>query len=87
MLIEILKKIRLKNLIQFNNFVSFICLSKDGNNLYSGNGDKTIKILDLIDNKEIVILRKHDDYISCLCLSLDGNKLFVFLSFYPITIL
>ena len=53
-----------------------LCLSFDGNILYSGGFDNTIRMWDLNTNKENGILGKHDSAVRTLCLSRNGNILF-----------
>ena len=57
------KEIRI---LRKNNYCKFtwLCLSSDGNILYSETFDKTIKMFDLIEKKEIGILGKHNECVN-----------------------
>jgi WD40 repeat protein len=54
-------------------------LSEDGNTLYSGSGDGTIKVWDTASNTCIATLQGHADYVTSLCLYVETNSL-IFLS-------
>jgi tetratricopeptide (TPR) repeat protein len=58
------------------NQVNSLVLSGDGNRLYSGSLDRTIKVWGLEAGKEALTLHGHTDGVLSLALSGDGKRLF-----------
>ncbi|KIK42318.1 hypothetical protein CY34DRAFT_30593, partial [Suillus luteus UH-Slu-Lm8-n1] len=52
-----------------------LCWSKDGEYIFSGSWDHTIRKWQSIDGKELVVIRGHTNDVSSLCLSPDGSYL------------
>ena len=55
--------------------VSSVAISPDGQNLVSGNQDKTIKIWNLASGKLIRTLEGHSSIVNCVAISADGQTL------------
>jgi WD40 repeat protein len=49
--------------------------SPDGKRLALGIQDGTIKLWDVVKDKELALLHGHTDRVSCLAFSADGEKL------------
>lgn len=59
-----------------SSFINVLAISSDGKKLYSAGADKTIKIWDLNEGKEILDLIGHSSFINDLVISPDGKKLY-----------
>ncbi|KIK35299.1 hypothetical protein CY34DRAFT_783040, partial [Suillus luteus UH-Slu-Lm8-n1] len=64
-----------KLLIEIKGQVASLCWSKDGAYIFSGSFDNTIRKLQSIDGKELVVIHGHTNPLRSLCLSPDGSHL------------
>lgn len=56
--------------------ISCVLFSRDGERLFSGSNDRTIRLWDVKTGQEALILRGHGREVSSISLSKDGNKLY-----------
>ena len=52
-----------------------LCWSNDGAHIFSGSEDRTIRKWQLIDGKEVFVLRGHTNVVTSICVSLDEHHL------------
>ena len=52
-----------------------LCWSKDGAHIFSASDDCTIRKWQLIDGKEVFVLRGHTNFVSSICVSRDERHL------------
>jgi len=55
--------------------VNSLCWSKDGAHIFSGSSDRTIRKWQLIDGKEVFVLRGHTSAVKSICVSPDERHL------------
>jgi len=55
--------------------VNSLCWSKDGTHIFSGSYDHTIRKWQLIDGKEVFVLRGHTHAVTSICVSPDERHL------------
>jgi WD40 repeat protein/DNA-binding Xre family transcriptional regulator len=66
----------LRELVGHQDAVTSLVLSKDGQLLYSGSGDKTIKEWNLADGNCQRTFKEHDGLVRAICISEDGQLLY-----------
>jgi len=66
----------IKTLAGHSSYVNYLVISPDGQTLFSGSADKTIKIWDLATGKPIRTLTGHSSSVNYLAISPDGKTLF-----------
>jgi WD40 repeat protein len=58
-----------------DKWVTSLCWSKDGKNIFSGSADHTIRTWQSIDGKELVVIRGHTNPVRSLCPCPDESHL------------
>lgn len=65
-----------KTLDGHSSYVNYLVISPDGQTLFSGSADKTIKVWDIATGKEVRTLTGHASSVNYLLISSDGQTLF-----------